>query len=65
MHVSQVLEPPLRVDDREVDVQVAIRLLGFFNQIDDMIHRFQISGRLRGIPGVRRREEVADSLNPV
>lgn len=52
MHIPQILEPPLGVDDREIDVEVPVLLLRLDDQVDDVIHRLFILGGLRGILGV-------------
>jgi len=64
VHVPQVLEPPLWINDGEVDIHIPIRLLHLLDFVDD-----HLNGGLefRGVGGggaVGRGQEVADAFDP-
>jgi hypothetical protein len=39
MHVPEILEPPFRINDRKVDIQVPIVLLRTLDKTDEVVHR--------------------------
>jgi hypothetical protein len=64
VHIPQVPKLALGVDDGKVDVQVSVVLLGFDDQVDNMIHSLLVSCCLRRVFGVFGGKEVADGFDP-
>lgn len=63
MHIPKVLEPSFRVDNREVDIQIPIFLLGTFDERDEVLDGFfeffGVDGRCGRID-----EEVGGCFDP-
>ncbi len=65
VHVTEVLEASFRVDDREVNIQVAVWLLRLLDHVDEFFDRTVKFLRMSTGPAIRRGKKIASSFDPI